>query len=126
MLLTSLAVVSATIAGVTAAPYGPFPLPDGFPNPSPAQLAIIEEEAQGPVPNAPLPTSLKDAGVATLQLLATNEIFEVAYFTELLANITTNVTGYCAESIAPLDRSYVIDAITAVVNVNIHIPQPIS
>jgi len=82
------------------------------------QLAEIEKEAQGTLPNTPLPTSLKSTGITTLQLLALNEIFEVAYFTELLANVTNNVTGYDTASIAPIDRTYVLDAITAVVNVS--------
>lgn len=109
--------LAAAVAGVTAAPYSPFPLPDGFPNPNPAQLAIIEKEAQGTLPNTPLPKNIKSAGVTTLQLLALNELFEVAYFTDLLTNITNNVPGYDAASMAPLDRQYVIDSITAVVNV---------
>lgn len=117
MYFTTLFALSATVAGVTAAPYSPFPLPDGFPQPNLAQLAIIQKEAQGTLPNKPLPKSVKSAGVTTLQLLALNEIFEVAYFTDLLANITNNVSGYDAASIAPLDRQYVIDSITAVVNV---------
>lgn len=117
MYFTSLFALSAAVAGVTAAPYYPFPLPDGFPSPSPAHLAMIEKEAQGTLPNSPLPKSIKSAGITTLQLLALNELFEVAYFTDLLTNITNNVPGYDAASIAPLDRQYVIDSITAVVNV---------
>ncbi len=109
------------VAGVTATPFK-FPLPDGFPTPNPAQLAVIEKEAQGSLPNGPLPTILKSTGITTLQLLALNEIFEVAYFTELLANVTNSVHGYDAKSIAPLDKKYVVDTLTAVVNVsNLHI-----
>ena len=107
---------AAAATRVAATPFK-FPLPDGFPNPSPAQLAIIQKEAGGTLPNGPLPTILKSAGVTTLQLLALNEIFEVAYFTELLANVTNDVPGYDAKSIAPLDKNYVVDALTAVVNV---------
>lgn len=80
---------------------------------------MIEKEAQGTLPNGPLPTILKSAGVTTLQLLALNEIFEVAYFTELLANVTNSVPGYDPKSIAPLDKKYVVDALTAVVNVSV-------
>ena len=46
------------------------------------------------------------------------EFFPAPYFTELLANVTNNVTGYDTASIAPIDRTYVLDAITAVVNVS--------
>ena len=108
----------ALSASVTAAPFNPFPLPDGFPNPSPTQLAEIETLAQGTLPNGPLPTSLKSTGVTTLQLIALNEIFEVAYFTSLLSNVTNNVTGYDAAAIAPVDYTYVVDTLTAVVNVS--------
>lgn len=111
--ILALSIASAAI--VSAVPFK-FPLPDGFPAPSPAQLAMIEAEAQGSLPNGPLPTVLKDAGVTTLQLLALNEIFEVAYFTELLANVTNDVPGYDAASIAPLDKAYVVDTLNVVAN----------
>ena len=117
MRFTSIAAASVAIVSTTAIPFK-FPLPDGFPNPTPGQLALIEKEAQGSIPNSPLPTAVKSAGVTTLQLLALNEIFEVAYFTELLANVTNNVPGYDAASLAPLDREYVTDTLTAVVNVS--------
>lgn len=119
----SIIAVSVAVSSVTAIPFQ-FPLPDGFPNPDPAQLAEIEKEAQGTLPNGALPTSLKSTGITTLQLLAVNEIFEVAYFTELLANVTNSVPGYDDASIAPLHRSYVIDSLTAVVNVSHHAHPP--
>ena len=104
-------------AHVAATPFK-FPTSDGFPNPSPAQLAMIQKEAGGTLPNGPLPTSLKSAGVTTLQLLALNELFEVAYFTELLANVTNDVHGYGHKAIAPFDKKYIVDSLTAVVNVS--------
>ena len=109
--------LSIAATRVAATPFK-FPLPDGFPNPSPAQLAEIEKEAQGTLPNGPLPTSLKNAGVTTLQLLALNEIFEVAYFTELLANVTNNVPGYGHKALKPFSKEYIVDTLTAVVNVS--------
>ncbi|CAF9942699.1 MAG: hypothetical protein ALECFALPRED_009919 [Alectoria fallacina] len=112
---TIILAISVAATRVAATPFK-FPLPDGFPNPNPAQLAKIEKEAGGPLPDGPLPTVLKSTGVTTLQLLALNEIFEVAYFTEFLANVTNEVTGYDAKAIAPLSKQYVIDALTAVVN----------
>ena len=112
------AIITLLAASVTAAPFNPFPLPDGFPTPDPAQLAEIETLAQGTLPNGPLPSSLKPTGVATLKLIALNEIFEVAYFTSLLSNVTNNVTGYDAAALAPLDYTYVVDTLTAVVNVS--------
>lgn len=111
------AIITLLAASVTAAPFT-FPLPDGFPTPDPAQLAEIEKLAQGTLPNGALPSSLKPTGVATLKLIALNEIFEVAFFSSLLANVTNNVPGYDAAALAPLDYQYVIDTLTAVVNVS--------
>ncbi|KAK4692825.1 hypothetical protein P7C71_g4455, partial [Lecanoromycetidae sp. Uapishka_2] len=116
MHFNSLLALSSAVVTVVAAPYSPFPLPDGFPQPNAGEVEEIEEAAQGSLPNGPLPTSVKSTGVTTLQLLATNEIFEVAYFTELIANITNNVTGYDAVALAPLDYNYVLKSLTAVVN----------
>ncbi|KAF2164849.1 hypothetical protein M409DRAFT_67576 [Zasmidium cellare ATCC 36951] len=70
-----------------------FPLSNGFPNVevgSPELLAI-EKQAHGTLPNGPLPSKIQDATATTLQLIAFNEIFEVAYFTSLLNNITSGV-----------------------------------
>ncbi|MCJ1381873.1 hypothetical protein MMC17_004985 [Xylographa soralifera] len=110
---TSIALLSAIAGVVVAAPYGPFPLQDGFPSPSPAQLKEIETLAGGSLPNGPLPTTLQPGAVTALQLIALNEIFEVAYFTDLVSNITTNVTGY---DLAGYNRTFVIEALTAVAN----------
>ncbi|KAF4630723.1 hypothetical protein G7Y89_g7417 [Cudoniella acicularis] len=63
----------------------------------------------GTLPNGPLPTKLTPAAVQTLQLIAANELFEVAYFTELISNITTKVPGYECDQ-------YVLNSLTAVVN----------
>ncbi|KAI5362653.1 hypothetical protein Slin14017_G063340 [Septoria linicola] len=68
-----------------------FPLANGFPNlkvPSPELLAV-EKKAQGTLPNTPLPKKLSDASATNFQLIAFNEIFEVAYFNSLLNNITS-------------------------------------
>ncbi|KAH6722774.1 late sexual development protein [Leptodontidium sp. MPI-SDFR-AT-0119] len=50
--------------------------------------------AGGTLTNGALPSSLKAGGIHALQLIAVNELFEVAYFTELVKNITTGVSGY--------------------------------
>jgi hypothetical protein len=117
MRFQTIASLSALAASVAAAPISPFPLADGFPSPSPAQLAEIELLAGGTLPNGPLPTSLTPAAQVTLQLIALNEIFEVAYFNSLLTNITNNVTGYDLTGSTTYNRSYVIETITAVLNV---------
>jgi len=76
-----------------------FPLANGFPNPSPAQLKQIEVQAQGTLPNGAFPTKIADQSATVWQLIAANEIFEVAYFTSLISNITNKVPGY--ESASP-------------------------
>lgn len=115
MHFTSLLALTAA-ANVAATPFK-FPTSDGFPNPSPKQLAHIEQDAQGSLPNGPLPTAVKADGVTTLQLLATNELFEVAYFTELLNNVTHEIAGYGPSVYAPISKQYVVDTFTAIVNV---------
>ena len=110
-------------AAVSAAPSkypitNVFPLADGFPNPSPEQLLSIQKAAGGFLPNVPLPTTLSRNATTALKLLAHNELFEVAFFNELLTNITTNVPGYCANDTAPLDRALLIKSIEAIKNVS--------
>ena len=107
--------LSALVGSTISAPTSPGSLPDGYPSPSPQQLAEIEKKAGGSLPGGSLPTELAPAAVTTLQLIELNEAFEVAYFTSLLHNITTNAPGYTAP-FPYFDRSYIIDAITAVQN----------
>lgn len=118
---TSIASIFALAGFAAAAPYGPFPLADGFPSLSAAQLAEIETLAGGSLPNGALPTTLKPEAVAALQLIALNEIFEVAYFTELLHNVTTKVAGY---ELTGLNSTYITKALTAIVNVSTHSSPP--
>jgi len=99
----------------TAAMPFKFPLSNGFPNisiPSPALLAI-EKAAHGTLPNTPLAKSLSATSVTDLQVIATNEMFEVAYFTSLIANITNGVSGY---EVAGREKTIILEALTAIVN----------
>ena len=93
-----------------------FPTSDGFPNvqnPSDA-LSAIAVAAHGTLPNGPPPpTAPKEDDLLSLRLIAFNELFEVAYFTELLYNVTNNVPGYAYQDQS--ERQQIIDAITAVV-----------
>ena len=94
---------------------------DGFPNPSPAQVLAIEKQAGGSLPNGALPTSLKAAAITTLNLLANNELFEVAFFTQLLANITSNTAGYDDDDMGPhCSRAFAIKAISAILAASNH------
>lgn len=88
-----------------------FPTDDGFPNPSQAQILTIEKTAMGTLPNGPNPPSLSDSGIINFQLIALNEIFEVAYFTELYYNLTNKAPGYDLG----YGHQYVLDAISAII-----------
>ncbi|KAH7036316.1 hypothetical protein B0J12DRAFT_581914 [Macrophomina phaseolina] len=72
-----------------------FPLSNDFPNPDQDEIDDIQKIAGGTLPNgggkAPPPSA--DA-LTSLRLIAFNELFEVAFFTDLLKNITENVPGY--------------------------------
>jgi len=73
-----------------------FPLDNGFPNvtnPS-AVLTTIEEQAHGTLPNGSAPPPPHPDSLNSLAFIAFNELFEVAFFTELIYNITNNVNGF--------------------------------
>jgi hypothetical protein len=97
---------------VSAAPFK-FPLDNGFPNvTSTANLTSIEKAAHGSLPNGAPPKNISSTTLTSLQLIAFNELFEVAYFTDLLHNVTHNVDGYQIE--AGSARDLVIETLTAV------------
>lgn len=107
---------------VSAAPYSPFPLSDGFPNPNAAQLATIQQQAAGSLPNSGLPTSLSDAATTTLQLIALNEHMEVAFFNQLCGNVSVSASGGYSADGNGLNRNYVIQTLTAILNVSTSSP----
>ncbi|KAI9655325.1 MAG: hypothetical protein M1821_005472 [Bathelium mastoideum] len=90
-----------------------FPLGNGFPSPNQAAKQDIEEQARGTLPNGAAPTNVSPQGLANLRLLAFGEIFEVAYFTQLLHNVTHNVIGFREEDLNGYDRNLVINELTA-------------
>jgi hypothetical protein len=89
----------SAISSVSAAPFSfdNNPLGNGFPvvaNPS-QQLTGIEVQAHGTLPNGPPPpTKPSDDSLTSLKLIAFNELSEVAFFTELIANLTANHNDY--------------------------------
>ncbi|KAJ6102866.1 hypothetical protein N7486_005293 [Penicillium sp. IBT 16267x] len=87
-------------------------LPDGLPYPSPSELSLIEQAAHGTLPNGPPPPVISKLGITNLQLIAFNELFEVAFFHDLLTNITENVDGYRFTDTG--DRDFVIRALRAI------------
>ena len=74
--------------------FSPFPLANGFPTPNQGQEQQIFQEARGTLPNGPTPDKISDEGIFSLQVVALNELFEVAFFDQLLYNITNSVPGY--------------------------------
>ena len=70
-----------------------FPLDNGFPNLSDDQIKQVNVLAHGTEPNGGAPTLSAD-DLTSIQLIAFNEIFEVAFFTDLLFNVTNNVDGF--------------------------------
>jgi hypothetical protein len=112
-------VASASLIGfsclslVSAAPFSfaNNPLGNGFPNPSPAQITTIETLAHGSLPNgAPPAIPPKDDSFTSLRLIAFNELFEVAFFTELIANITIGCDGYNIEHDGR--KQYILESLT--------------
>lgn len=114
----SVSTVVAFLGVVSAAPLTSVdapPLPHGMPNPSPDQLAKIQDNARGTLPNTPPPATIGQNGITNLQLIAFNELFEVSFFNELLLNVTNNVDGYHLEDAH--DREFVITTLTAILAV---------
>jgi len=93
-----------------------YPLSNGFPA-AVKDVISIEQVAGGTLSNAtasPLssPNGVADTTLTVLRLIAFNELSEVAFFTELLTNITNNVPGY--DLPAGFDRDYILASFTAI------------
>ena len=116
MYLPSLLVLLASSTLTFASPFK-FPLANGFPDPSPDSIASIQKTAQGSLPNGPLPKSLGPDSVTALKLIAFGETFEVAFFTDLLRNITHQVENYSPGANAH-EREHVVKALEAVIAVS--------
>ncbi|KAF3384410.1 hypothetical protein F1880_002382 [Penicillium rolfsii] len=102
----------ALFAAAAPAPLGKNPLPDGMPSPSPQQVKLIQQAAHGTLPNGPPPPSISSEGFVNLKLIAFNELFEVAFFNELINNITNKIEGYDMEE--EEDHVQVLDALKAI------------
>lgn len=90
-----LTLLSTLLTFASAAPTSfTYPLSNGFPNPNQSQLTTIEQQAHGTLPNTPPPSTLDPESETALGLIAFNELFEVAFFTQLLNNITSAAPGY--------------------------------
>lgn len=107
-------VIAQVFGAPPAAPSGSVVanLPDGLPLPKPQQLMQIEQRAHGMLPNGSLPSNLTRTGIAGLQEIAFHEQLEVAFFTQLVSNISRNVPGY--EFPSASDRGYALKSLTAI------------
>lgn len=97
-------------------------LPDGLPNPSIGQIEAIQQRAQGTLPNTPPPMRISSEGITNLKLITFAEMFEVAFFDNLLRNITTNAPGYQIPN--PQERDTTIRFLTAILAVCISSLRP--
>ncbi|CAI6336570.1 unnamed protein product [Periconia digitata] len=88
-----------------------FPLKNGFPTPCKDEILNIQKQAFGTLPNGPAPPALSPEGVTNLQLIALNELFEVAFFTELMYNISNKFDGYDTG----YGHWYVMDTLNAII-----------
>lgn len=57
-------------------------------------LQAIELAAHGTLPDGALPTKIADTTAITLDVVATVELFESAFFAELISNVTADKPGY--------------------------------
>ncbi|CRG89045.1 hypothetical protein PISL3812_06080 [Talaromyces islandicus] len=67
---------------------------DDFPNPSAEQLLGTEQNAHGTLSNSTPPASVDPDTIRSLQVIASQEQFEAAFFQQLLTNVTNDVTGF--------------------------------
>lgn len=105
---------------VSAAPFTFVnnPLGNSFPNPNPSQITDIEKAAHGSIPIAfpDAPPAAKGPAadtITSLEFIAFNELVEVAFFTELIANITNNVPGYIFDTDVET-RDFILTSLIAI------------
>lgn len=91
VLAASLGLALASLGAAAA----PFPLSNGFPDLNDTALAEVNQEAFGTLSNGSVPAALgNDESLNNFRLINFNEEFEVAFFSELLSNITNGVEGF--------------------------------
>jgi hypothetical protein len=57
-------------------------------------LDNIERIAHGRIPAASAPLNISSEGIKSLQLIAFNELFEIAFFSSLISNISSDEPGF--------------------------------
>lgn len=104
---------------------GGFSSDDGFPNPSDAQLALIEKIADGQLSNAPPPPKLAPSSLTAFQLIAFNENFEVAFFSSLINNITRGIDGFNVQGSSKQELLDVLKTVLAVSSTTLTLRHPV-
>ena len=99
-------------AGLAAAAPFSYPLQNGFPQPSNDTLRQISVTAGGTLSNGPPPPKVDEDTLQSFKLIAFNELFETAFFTDLIANITNHVPGY--DKLDAGEEKFVLEALKAV------------
>lgn len=95
---------------VYAEPFS-FPLANGFPFPNDTALEELFTRAGGNFSNAPLAPKFDDDSLTSWKLQAFNEFMEVAFFTQLIANITDGVLGYELDSTS---KGYILTSLETI------------
>lgn len=93
-----------------------FPLSNGFPSVAPGspQESAINSAAQGTISNGTRPSNVSlSSSITNLQFVAFNEIFEVAFFTDLLKNVTRKVKGY-QNVPSKIGYNYLVNTLTSI------------
>jgi hypothetical protein len=80
------------------------------------QLQKIERLAHGRVPSSRIPLNISSEGIKSLQLLAFNELFEIAFFSSLVTNISTEQPGFEVEDME--EKSLILETLTTIVAVS--------
>ena len=88
-----------------------FPLPNGFPFPGEAALEELYTTAGGNFTNMPLAPKFDSDSLTSWKLQAFNEFMEVAFFTQLIANITDGVPGY---KLHPESKDYILNTLKTI------------
>ena len=90
-----------------------YPLSNGFPNLGPTDPAVaqIQQQAHGTLPNRASALDISSQSALVWELIAFNALFEVAFFTSLLNNLTHNGPGLVPDA---AERQTVIDTITVI------------
>ena len=95
-LSTLLSIPISASSGSTGQEPFKFPLANGFPEIKGDSQAVkdLEQEAHGTLSNAGPPPPPHADSLTSLVIVAINEQFEAAFFSQLIYNITHNATGY--------------------------------